>query len=131
MSCELYRGCSVYDADMTPSFPGVHTRCGLLAIYKYTMAYQSNTTKLYYVYYCIRTTCFDSYRVIFRLFKDIDPYLAMFNPYTRKRYVYKHNLITEVYLMTVMETTTCFGLCWPSSDCLGNLRASYMHARYS
>ena len=31
--------------------------------------------------------------------------------------------------MTVMETTTCFGLCWPSSGCLGNLRASYMHVR--
>ena len=29
--------------------------------------------------------------------------------------------------MTVMETTTCFGLYWPSSGCLGNLRASYMH----
>ena len=48
---------------------------------------------------------------------------------TRKSYVVKHNLITEVYLMTVMETTTCFGLYWPSSGCLGNLRASYMHAR--
>jgi len=47
----------------------------------------------------------------------------------RRRYVVEHNLITEVYLMTVMETTTCFGLCWPSSGCLGNLRASYMHAR--
>ena len=47
---------------------------------------------------------------------------------TRRRYVVKHNLITEVYLMTVMETTTCFGPCWPSSGCLGNLRASYMHA---
>ena len=43
---------------------------------------------------------------------------------TRRRYVVKHNVITEVYLMTVMETTTCFGLCWPSSGCLGNLRAS-------
>ena len=31
--------------------------------------------------------------------------------------------------MTVMETTTCFGLYWPSSGCLGNLWASYMHAR--
>ena len=31
--------------------------------------------------------------------------------------------------MTVMETTTCFGLYWPSSGCLGNLRARYMHAR--
>ena len=31
--------------------------------------------------------------------------------------------------MTVMKTTTCFGLYWPSSGCLGNLRASYMHAR--
>jgi len=31
--------------------------------------------------------------------------------------------------MTLSETTTCFGLCWPSSGCLGNLRASYMHAR--
>ena len=47
----------------------------------------------------------------------------------RKRYVVKHNLITEVYLMTVMETTTCFGLYWPSSGCLGNLRASYMRVR--
>ena len=45
-----------------------------------------------------------------------------------RRYVVKHNLITEVYLTTVMETTTCFGLYWPSSGCLGNLRASYMHA---
>ena len=35
---------------------------------KYTMMYQSNTTKLYYVYYCIRATCFDSYRIIFRPF---------------------------------------------------------------
>jgi len=32
------------------------------------MTYQSNTTKLYYVYYCIRATCFDSYRIIFRPF---------------------------------------------------------------
>ena len=47
----------------------------------------------------------------------------------RKRYVVKHNLITEVCSMTVMEITTCFGLYWPSSGCLGNLRASYMHAR--
>jgi len=47
----------------------------------------------------------------------------------RRRYVVKHNFITEVYLVTVMETTTCFGLCWPSSGCLGNLMASYMHAR--
>jgi len=46
----------------------------------------------------------------------------------RKRYVVKHNLITEVYLMAVLETTTYFGLYWPSSGCLGNLRASYMHA---
>jgi len=40
----------------------------LYLIYKYTMMYQSNTTKLYYVYYCIRTTFFDSYRIIFRPF---------------------------------------------------------------
>ena len=32
--------------------------------------YQSNTTKLYYVYYCIRATCFDSYRIIFRPFYE-------------------------------------------------------------
>ena len=48
---------------------------------------------------------------------------------TRKRYVVKHNCVNEVYLMTVMETTTCFGLYCPSSVCLGNLRASYTHAR--
>jgi len=29
-------------------------------------------------------------------------------PNARKRYVVKHNLITEVYLMTVMETCSCF-----------------------
>ena len=38
-----------------------------VAIYKYTLMYQSNTTKLYYVYYCIRATCFDSYRIIFMI----------------------------------------------------------------
>jgi len=35
------------------------------------MMYQSNTTKLYYVYYCIWVTCFNSYRVIFRPFYAI------------------------------------------------------------
>ena len=50
----------------------------LTLIYKYTMMYQSNTTNLYYVYYCIRTTCFDSYRIIFRPFWETDPYLKMF-----------------------------------------------------
>jgi len=45
------------------------------------MMCQSNTTKLYYVYYCIRGNmfrCFYSYRIIFRPFQDTDPYLAMF-----------------------------------------------------
>jgi len=28
-----------------------------------------------------------------------------------------------------VEISTCFGLYWPSSGCLGNLRASYKHAR--
>jgi len=36
--------------------------------YKYTMMYQSNTTQLYYVYYCTRATCFNCYRIIFRPF---------------------------------------------------------------
>jgi len=35
---------------------------------KYTMMFQSNTTKFYYVSYCIGATCFDSYRIIFRPF---------------------------------------------------------------
>ena len=35
---------------------------------KYTMMYQSNTTKLYDVYYCIRAARFDSYRIIVRPF---------------------------------------------------------------
>ena len=35
---------------------------------KYTMMCQSNTTNLYYVFYCIRATCFDSYRIICRPF---------------------------------------------------------------
>ena len=47
-------------------------------VYKYTMMYQSNTTKLDCVYYCIRATCFDSYRIIFSSFQDTDPHLAMF-----------------------------------------------------
>ena len=37
-------------------------------VIKYTMMCQSNTTNCYYVYYCIRATCFDSYRIIFRPF---------------------------------------------------------------
>jgi len=40
----------------------------LVAVHNYTTMYQSNTTKLYYVYYCIRATCFDSYRIIFSPF---------------------------------------------------------------
>ena len=39
-----------------------------IARFKYTMMYQSDTTQLYYVYYCIRATCFNSYRIIFRPF---------------------------------------------------------------
>jgi len=31
---------------------------------KYKMKYQSNTTKLCYVYYCIKATYFDSYRIL-------------------------------------------------------------------
>ena len=41
------------------------------------MMYQSNTIKLYYVYYCTRETCFDSYRIIFRPFYDTDPYFTV------------------------------------------------------
>jgi len=37
----------------------------------HTMMYQSNTTELYYVYYCIRAACFDSYKIIFRGLKMI------------------------------------------------------------
>jgi len=37
-------------------------------MYKYKMMYPSSTKKLYYVYYCIRATCFDSYKIIFRPF---------------------------------------------------------------
>jgi len=40
-----------------------------IPVYKYTMMCQSNTTNFYYVYYCIRATCFYSYRIIFRPFK--------------------------------------------------------------
>ena len=36
--------------------------------------YQSNTTNLYHVYYCIRATCFDSYRITSDPSKKIDPY---------------------------------------------------------
>ena len=32
------------------------------------MMYQLNTTKLYYIFYFIRATCFDSYIIIFRPF---------------------------------------------------------------
>jgi len=34
------------------------------------MKYQSNITKLYSVYYCIRATCFDSYRIIYRVYQN-------------------------------------------------------------
>jgi len=35
---------------------------------KYAVMCQSNTTNLYCVFYCIRATCFNSYRIIFRPF---------------------------------------------------------------
>ena len=42
------------------------------------MMCQSNTTKHYYVYYCITATCFDSIESFSDPSKRIDPYLAMF-----------------------------------------------------
>jgi len=45
-----------------------HTELQNNLLYKYTMMCQSNTTRLYYVYYFTRATCFDSYRIIFRPF---------------------------------------------------------------
>ena len=43
------------------------------------MMYQSKTTKLYYVYYCFRATCFESYtEPSSGTSKNTDPYLAMF-----------------------------------------------------
>jgi len=38
------------------------------------MKYQSNTTKLYYVYYCTRATCFDPNTITSGPSKKIDPY---------------------------------------------------------
>jgi len=68
--------------------------------------YQSNTTKLYYAYYCIRAACFDSYRIIFRLFWDTDPYLAMFkmrcgipNAYILVITMYKMHLLLSIIIV--------------------------------
>jgi len=49
-----------------------------ILLYKYTMLCQSNTTKLYYVYYCTTATCFDSYRIIFSPFYENRSLLKMF-----------------------------------------------------
>jgi len=40
----------------------------LLDLDKYTIMCQSNTKEPYYIYHCIRATCFDSYRIILRPF---------------------------------------------------------------
>ena len=53
---------------MTIIFYGKVSYMALSNVYKNKMKYQSNTTKLYYIYYCTRATCFDSYRIIFRPF---------------------------------------------------------------
>ena len=34
-------------------------------LHKYTMMYPSNTTKLYYVYYCISFVVFDGYIIVY------------------------------------------------------------------
>ena len=52
----------------TVVFRDVTSRDVLDNRYKYTTMCQSNTTNLYYVYYCIRATCFNSYRIICRPF---------------------------------------------------------------
>jgi len=44
---------------------------------------------------------------------------------TWEMWVVKHSCVTEVYLMTVYWTNTCFGLWWPSSGCLGGNLRSY------
>jgi len=66
------------------------------------------------------------------MFVDITKFICgsaeLVHKMLRRRYVVKHNLITEVYLMTVMETTTCFGLCWPSSVVFGYIPSpSFTH----
>jgi len=45
--------------------------CGQNAVFKYINIQwfiSRKRKKRYYVYYCIRATCFDSYRIIFRPF---------------------------------------------------------------
>ena len=82
--------------------------------YKYTMMYQSNTMKLYYVYYCIRATCFDYYRIIFRPLYDTDPYFALFkmrcgipNAYILDITMYKmHVSLCSYYKVRILTSKT-------------------------
>ena len=81
------------------------------------MMYQSNTPKLYYVYYCVRAACFDSYRIIFRPFQDTDPYLAMFkmrcgipNAYILDITMYKmHVLVCSYCTVRILISKTLTG----------------------
>jgi len=81
------------------------------------MMYQSDTTKLYYVYYHIRATCFVSYRIIFRPFEDTDPYLAMFkmrcgipNAYILDKTMYKmHVSLCYYYTIRILIYKTLTG----------------------
>ena len=95
----------------------------LTHIYKYTVMCQSNTTKLYYVYYCIRATCFDSYRIIFRPFYDTDPYLAMFK--MRCGIPNAYILDIAVYKMYVSLCSYCTIRILISKTLTGTYKGSY------
>ena len=79
---------------------------------------QSNTSKFYYVYCCIRATCFDSYRLIVRPFEDTDPYLAMFklrceipNAYILDIIMYKmHVSLRSYYTIRILISKTLTGI---------------------
>jgi len=78
------------------------------------MMCQSNTTKLYYVYYCIRATCFDFIESSSGPSKNTDPYLAMFtmrrgipNAYILDKTLYKmHVSLCSYCTIKIFISTT-------------------------
>jgi len=81
------------------------------------MTYEPSTTKLYYVYYCIRVTCFDSYRNILRPLQEYRSLLinakmccGIPNAYILDKTVYKmHVSLCSYYTIRILISKTVTG----------------------
>jgi hypothetical protein len=113
--------------------PEVFNTC----INKYTMIYQSNTTKFYCVYYCVRAKCFDSYRIIFRHFKHCQVTICVLerseDDSIRIKTCCPNTIIniTMIFFLCLTDTSMYMYVCIPNQPCLPSKSGCYLYNQTS